>query len=131
MTITSGGATIYDSVVDKVDKNEGRLLEYAQSKFKDVPQYNLTIDVISEIPIGAGLGSSAAYAAALSACIALSLTTLTLEGQSHLGDLIFDFTNCMERLQHGKPSGCDAACVISGGTISYQLKEPPEITIVK
>jgi mevalonate kinase len=37
----------------------------------------------------------------------------------------------MERLQHGKPSGCDAACIISGGTISYQLKQPPETTLIK
>ena len=37
----------------------------------------------------------------------------------------------MERLQHGKPSGCDAACIIKGGTISYSLKHPPEITEIK
>ncbi len=68
--------------------------------------------VSSEIPMGAGLGSSAAYAAALSACIALTLSKLTSQHLDCLDDLIFDFTNCMERFQHGKPSGCDAACII-------------------
>jgi mevalonate kinase len=34
----------------------------------------------------------------------------------------------MERLKHGKPSGCDAAVVIKGGLICYRKADPPEIT---
>ena len=73
----------------------------------------------SDIPIGAGLGSSAAFAAALSATLCLSLVRLTGKNKEDIDDLIFDFTNYMEKLQHGKPSGCDAACILTGGTISY------------
>ena len=61
----------------KQDKNEGRLLEYCISKFKEVPSFKLSVQVKSEIPIGAGLGSSAAYAGSLAACIAVSLSKLT------------------------------------------------------
>ena len=95
--VTTGGSVIYDSSLDQLGKNEGRLLEYALNKFTDVPSFNLTVAVSSEIPIGAGLGSSAAYAAALSACIALALSKLTSQNSYYLDDLIFDFTNCMER----------------------------------
>lgn len=115
----SNNSVIYDSNLDKLEKNEGRLFEYCLSKFKEIPPFTLTVDVSSEIPVGAGLGSSAAYAAALSACIAVSLSKITKSNSDCLDDIIFDFTNCMERFQHGKPSGCDAACIIKGGTISY------------
>lgn len=67
----------------------------------------------SEIPVGAGLGSSAAYAACLSASICLSLMRLYLNEHSEvIDDLIHDGTNFLEGLQHGKPSGCDAAIVL-------------------
>ena len=48
-----------------------------------------------------------------------------------LDDVIFDCTHHYEKLQHGKPSGCDATCVLKGGLLSYQLRQPPEITQVK
>ena len=86
----------------------------------------------SEIPVGAGLGSSAAYAAAISLALNICfLHSLKLPIEGPMTDEALDFTNFMERLQHGKPSGCDSACIVYGGFISYQLKFPPEITQIK
>ena len=82
------------------------------------------------IPISAGLGSSAAFAACLSAAIASVANLLTGEEYetSVLDDIIADGTNYLEQLQHGQASGCDAACILQGGCIAYQLKFPPEVT---
>lgn len=102
------------------------------------------ISIESEFPVGSGMGSSAAYAAALS--LALTLVILHASGNLHncarsddgpfaqfgcqakgikdteenLNALILRFTNFMERLNHGNPSGCDAATVITGGLIVFR-----------
>lgn len=104
-------------------------MEYLSTKFT-VKNITIKIKITkSEIPIGAGLGSSAAYAACLSAAICLAFMKLgNNEHQSAIDDYIFDGTHFLERLQHGKPSGCDATTILTGGTISYALKQPPEIT---
>lgn len=107
------------------DKNEIKLLEYARTKFTDIPPFKLTLSAIEqELPIGAGLGSSAAFAACLSAAICLSMNAMSSQKlePSHLDDVIFDCTHHYEKLQHGKPSGCDATCVLKGGLLSYQLR---------
>jgi mevalonate kinase len=107
------------------DSNETKLLEYLSSKITNPNKCHIHITIIkNEIIIGAGLGSSAAYAACLSASIVLSLS------KDLNDDLIFDGTNYLEKLCHGKPSGCDAAVVITGGTIQYNLRPPPEFTSI-
>ncbi|PSL16298.1 mevalonate kinase [Marinobacterium halophilum] len=72
------------------------------------PQGSLSID--SDIPIGAGMGSSAALIAAL----------LKLFGHvDDLDELIRQVRHC-ERLQHGRGSIIDAAAVCSGGLVRVQ-----------
>lgn len=70
-----------------------------------IPRGSVRID--SDIPIGAGMGSSAALIAAL----------LTLFGHiDNLDQLIHQVHHC-ERLQHGRGSLIDAAAVCSGGLV--------------
>jgi mevalonate kinase len=69
----------------------------------------LRLVVTSEIPLGAGLGSSAALAVAV-----------LQAGSAALGHLLepatlFDASLAVERLQHGRPSGIDNAAVLHGG----------------
>lgn len=72
------------------------------------PRGSLSID--SDIPIGAGMGSSAALIAAL----------LKLFGHfDSLEQLIQQVRYC-ERLQHGRGSMIDAAAVCSGGLVKLQ-----------
>ncbi len=65
------------------------------------------VKIDSDIPIGAGMGSSAALIAAL----------LTLFGEfENIDDLVTQVRHC-ERLQHGQGSAIDAATVCHGGLV--------------
>lgn len=69
----------------------------------------LELVITSDIPLGAGLGSSAALAVAV-----------LLAGSAALGQLLepaelFEASLAVERLQHGRPSGIDNAAVLNGG----------------
>ena len=36
---------------------------------------------------------------------------------------MWNYTNFLEKLNHGNPSGCDAATVINGGCITFKLAD--------
>lgn len=81
------------------------------------PQGSLSID--SDIPIGAGMGSSAALIAAL----------LKLFGHfDDRGELIRQVRHC-ERLQHGRGSIIDAAAVCSGGAVRVQGEQVESLAL--
>lgn len=98
-------------------------------KIKTIPPYQLTIS--SQIPIGAGLGSSAAISAAY---IASLLSFLKVKWDLNLiNQLAFE----AEKVFHGNPSGGDNTAVVYGGLIWYQKEEgvqpltfsiPPRLT---
>lgn len=77
-----------------------------------IPPYRLQID--SELPVGSGLGSSAAVSAAYLAAL---LTFLKVEWTA---DLINDLAFQVEKVFHGNPSGGDNAAVVYGGLIYYR-----------
>ncbi|MEM0340098.1 MAG: mevalonate kinase [Acidilobaceae archaeon] len=74
----------------------------------------------SEVPIAAGLGSSAAtataYALAYSRLLGISLSQKEL----------FEITLESEQVAHGRPSGIDNALATWGGTIVYRRGEEPK-----
>jgi len=71
----------------------------------------LRVEIRSELPVGSGLGSSAALATA----VLLSVTAALGKRPSprQLEDLAFE----VERCQHGSPSGLDTAAVSRGGVL--------------
>uniref|UniRef100_G3THL2 Mevalonate kinase n=1 Tax=Loxodonta africana TaxID=9785 RepID=G3THL2_LOXAF len=106
---------------------------------------SLDIMVWSELPTGAGLGSSAAY----SVCLAAALLTACEEIPNPLRDgdgisrwtekdleLINKWAFRGERVIHGNPSGVDNAVSTWGGALRYQkgqissLKRPPALKIL-
>ncbi|MBI4039034.1 mevalonate kinase [Candidatus Daviesbacteria bacterium] len=91
-------------------------------KIKDIPSYQLTIS--SQLPIGAGLGSSAA----ISACyIAALLNFLKVKWDL---DLVNELTYEAEKAFHGNPSGADNCAVVFGGLIWFR-KESEDLKIIQ
>ena len=89
--------------------SEGSLFSFFRRGFEvaNIPQCR--VDVSSDFPVGAGLGSSAAMA-----CSFLKAALPNLES-SEIGSL----ANEMERTVHGNPSGVDSAVCSSGGLIEF------------
>ena len=76
-------------------------------KIKKIPSYKLEIS--SQIPIGAGLGSSAAVSAAY---IGALLTLLKIKWDK---PLINELAYEAEKVFHGNPSGADNSTIVYGG----------------
>lgn len=87
-------------------------------KIKTIPPYN--VEISSQIPIGAGLGSSAAVSAAY---IGTLLCFLKIKWDLNL---INKLTYEAEKVFHGNPSGGDNTTVVYGGLISYIKGGPIE-----
>lgn len=91
-------------------------------KLKKIPPYIITID--SQIPVGAGLGSSAAVSAAY---IAALLSFLKVKWDLPLvNKLAYE----AEKIFHGNPSGGDNSTVVYGGLVWFR-KEQPDFKIIE
>ena len=87
---------------------------HAISSLSTRPHEGIKLSIESRVPIGMGLGSSAATAVAtLSSVTALWKKTLQK-------DDIFHAAYSLEKMIHGRPSGVDQATVTYGGLIVYR-----------
>lgn len=77
----------------------------------DAAPPGIALRAVSEIPIGAGFGSSA------SAAVAITDAYLALRGATLDAEALHALTLEAERRQHGMPSGVDNATVIHGGIV--------------
>ncbi len=78
-----------------------------------------SIRIESDIPVGAGMGSSAAVAVVFSACYAL------LGGVKPSVELVLRAAYEAEKVVHGNPSGIDNTVSALGGFIVYRRGEKP------
>ena len=98
----------------KPKKKYTGLLKFALNLLQDrVGPYGICIDIDSRLPVGSGLGSSAALATAL--VWALKPQSV-IEEKNKLVKIIEDF-------QHGKSSGVDQTIVREGGFLRFQKGE--------
>lgn len=107
----------WNVAVPLTDAEGARPLSIALERVRKAVAPQLTRFVLradDRLPLGAGLGSSAALtvavARALSAAVGVPLTTATL----------MDVVQRAEQVFHGNPSGVDQACVVHGGLIRFQ-----------
>ena len=92
-----------------------KVIEHAiKKKYKSFKSSPYSISISSDIPIGSGLGSSAALSAAL------TLALLTFLGIHDDKTTIFDIAYEGESFFHGNPSGGDLTTVIEGGLLWYR-----------
>lgn len=82
-----------------------------------LPQAGYDFQIESDIPVQAGLGSSAA--------LAVSVVRFLNEEGAAVNDA-FSLAIEIENLFHGKSSGLDIACVLSSAPIRYVKGSPPE-----
>ncbi|MGI8420083.1 MAG: mevalonate kinase [Candidatus Levyibacteriota bacterium] len=73
-----------------------------------------TLKIHSEIPIGAGLGSSAALAVSIAAAITMFLR------EEFSKEVINEIAFRIEQMQHGMPSGGDNTAACFGGVVWFQ-----------
>lgn len=86
-----------------------------------LPPTGLEVGITSEIPIGCGMGSSAALAVALVRALAAR------EGRDAGFEECFERAFAVERVFHGSPSGVDHAVSALGGVVRY-LRAGPRVT---
>lgn len=89
-----------------------------------VPRAGVAVDIASDLPVGAGMGSSAALA------VATVRALLAREGLPETFDEVHRRAFAIERHLHGNPSGVDHAVSALGGVVRYR-KQGPEIAALK
>lgn len=104
-----------DKTSNAIPENLQHVIENAikaEFKISSIPTYSTSIS--SDIPVGLGLGSSAAMSAAFTACL---LAFLEIKFNNAL---LFKIAYEGEKLFHGNPSGGDLAVSIEGGLLYFR-----------
>ncbi len=118
---TLPGTVIDQDTTAKIQKIVERVVK-KHLKIKSIPSYQLSIS--SQIPIGSGLGSSAAVSAAY---IAALLIFLKINWDL---DLVNNLAYETEKVFHGNPSGGDNSTVVFGGLVWFR-KESADLRIIQ
>ncbi len=79
-----------------------------------LPATGVCVRIESTLPIGRGMGSSAALA------VALARGSLTLEGSDINDAAVNERAFAVERIFHGSPSGIDHTVIMRGGAVLYR-----------
>ncbi len=98
----------------------GEVLKHLKKTFSS----GFTLSIKSDIPIGSGMGSSAAIAVSVVGAVSL-LFNKTLDKET-----INEIAYLAEQKKHGLPSGGDNAASCFGGMVWYR-KETPDLKIIK
>lgn len=115
ITVSISDSKISNEDNKVIPENLQRIIEdtiKAERKISSIPTYSTSIS--SNIPVGLGLGSSAAMSAAFTASL---LTFLEIKFDNAL---LFKIAYEGEKLFHGNPSGGDLAVSIEGGLLYFR-----------
>ncbi|WWD22393.1 cystathionine beta-lyase [Kwoniella shandongensis] len=83
----------------------------------------VTFTASSNLPIGAGLGSSAAYSACVASALLLAHSHISAPTDDTLSasatNIVDGWAFLSEKVLHGNPSGIDNAVAVRGGAVAY------------
>lgn len=127
VTETSGKESIIISndVKSKLSEHHGRfsaVKEVIRALFEKYgqPENGIRMDIQSDIPLGSGLGSSAAISVATAGAVSRFI------GHDLPHEEIAKFAARGEKSVHGNPSGIDTAASLYGGMILFSKKTGPQ-----
>jgi mevalonate kinase len=89
-----------------------------------LPAQGLRVDIDTELPVGRGMGSSAALS------IALLRAADALEGRTSSFEDLHARGFAIEKVFHGNPSGLDHAVSALGGAVVYRKGEAPQPVVM-
>ncbi|MFT7518314.1 MAG: mevalonate kinase [Kiritimatiellia bacterium] len=111
------GATRTDPTTPCDDRLQMALL-------RALPAQGWCVQIESDVPIGRGMGSSAALSVGLVRALA------NAEGRAPDTTTIFEQSLALERIFHGTPSGLDNAVSARGGALRYRRGPPASFVTV-
>ncbi len=124
---TSGKETLIFSndMKSKLSEHSGRfsaVKEVVRALYEKYgpPENGIRIDIQSDIPLGSGLGSSAAISVATAGAVSRFM------GHDLQHEEIATFAGRGEKSVHGNPSGIDTAASLYGGMILFSRKTGPK-----
>ncbi|MCO4743495.1 MAG: mevalonate kinase [Proteobacteria bacterium] len=94
---------------------DARLVEAIRAA---LPESGLAVEVDSEVPIGCGMGSSAALS------VALVRAAAAFESVELTNEEVFERSLELEKVFHGTPSGLDNTVAANGGVIRFHRGPP-------
>ncbi|MHC4841764.1 MAG: mevalonate kinase family protein [Planctomycetota bacterium] len=103
--------------IDEVLPRKQDLVVCAAGQMFDLygtPSRGLALELYVDIPLGCGMGSSAAVATAVIRAVA------AMQGQDLSNDDVYDAALRCEQLIHGRPSGVDVYVAVYGGWTRFQ-----------
>ncbi|KAJ1969621.1 Mevalonate kinase [Dispira parvispora] len=105
--------------------------EYEQAHPNAPPKYGFTIHIKSFIPVGAGLGSSAAFSVCIATALLRHFDHSSLDNSSpglpaSTLSTINNWAFRMEQVTHGQPSGVDNTIAVYGGAKLYRKGQEVE-----
>lgn len=111
----SGGVEL---VAPLAPKGDPRVMEAVRLVARELGVESTRLEVDTDLPVGGGLGSSAAFAVA--ACRALAPQPVSNDEMNRIAFLA-------EQLFHGTPSGVDHSVSIHGGIIRFRRGPPVQV----
>ncbi|XP_053202761.1 mevalonate kinase-like [Panonychus citri] len=107
-----------DVILSAIESSKSFLFLYfsmASSYLKQEQLIPMEVKLSSNVPVGAGLGSSSAFSVSLSGALLKCFLGFQPDNQ-----LINKWAFQSERLFHGKPSGIDNNIAVAGGTLMFK-----------